>query len=53
MDVLGRNSIRVTLDIHTFVRLETQRSAIDCVGNALDDGRPGDDGCAGGVLAAV
>ena len=55
MEVLGHSSIRVTLDIYTFVRLETQRSAIDRVGEALGDGRPGDDdgGSAGGVLAAV
>jgi hypothetical protein len=45
----------VTLDIYTFVRLETQRAAIDRVGDALGDSAPGDDddGSTGGVLAAV
>jgi integrase len=55
MEVLGHSSIRVTLDIYTFVRLETQRAAIDRVGDALGDSAPGDDddGSTGGVLASV
>jgi hypothetical protein len=37
-----------------FVRLETQRAAIDRVGDALGDGpSDDDDGSTGGVLAAV
>lgn len=35
MEVLGHNSIRVTMDIYTFVRLDSQRPAFDRVGNAL------------------
>ncbi|MBO3673859.1 tyrosine recombinase XerC [Streptomyces sp. NEAU-YJ-81] len=35
MEVLGHSSIRVTMDIYTFVRLDSQRSAFDRVGNAL------------------
>ncbi|RBM05694.1 site-specific integrase, partial [Streptomyces sp. PT12] len=39
MEVLGHSSIRVTMDIYTFVRLDTQRDAFDRVGYALrDDG---------------
>ncbi|MEH0577303.1 tyrosine-type recombinase/integrase [Streptomyces sp. B21-108] len=55
MEVLGHSSIRVTMDIYTFVRLDSQRSAFDRVGDALrGDGNDGDDddGSAG-VLAAV
>ncbi|GAA4554231.1 tyrosine-type recombinase/integrase [Streptomyces collinus] len=37
MEVLGHSSIRVTMDIYTFVRLDSQRSAFDRVGNALRD----------------
>ncbi|MFD0393970.1 site-specific integrase [Streptomyces nogalater] len=35
MAVLGHSSIRVTMDIYTFVRLDSQRSAFDRVGQAL------------------
>ena len=35
MEVLGHSSIRVTMDIYTFVRLDTQRSAFDRVSDAL------------------
>ncbi|GHA02459.1 hypothetical protein ACFOOM_09850 [Streptomyces echinoruber] len=35
MEALGRGSIRVTMDIYTFVRLDSQRSAFDHVGDAL------------------
>ena len=44
MEVLGHSSIRVTMDIYTFVRLDSQRSAFDRVGDALrknDDSKPG------------
>ncbi|SES39669.1 hypothetical protein SAMN04487983_104871 [Streptomyces sp. yr375] len=44
MEVLGHSSIRVTMDIYTFVRLDSQRSAFDRVGDALrkdDDTKPG------------
>ncbi|GAA1289765.1 site-specific integrase [Streptomyces javensis] len=37
MEVLGHSSIRVTMDIYTFVRLDSQRSAFDRVGDALRD----------------
>ncbi|MFD5948150.1 tyrosine-type recombinase/integrase [Streptomyces collinus] len=37
MEVLGHSSIRVTMDIYTFVRLDSQRHAFDRVGNALRD----------------
>ncbi|GAB7032104.1 site-specific integrase [Streptomyces sp. NPDC021749] len=55
MEVLGHSSIRVTMDIYTFVRLDSQRSAFDRVGNALrGDGNPGDDdGGAAGVPVAI
>ncbi|WP_258044140.1 tyrosine-type recombinase/integrase [Streptomyces sp. SM11] len=53
MEVLGHSSIRVTMDIYTFVRLGSQRSAFDRVGDALrSDGNGRDDGAAG-VLVAV
>ncbi|MBD0739065.1 hypothetical protein BGM09_06465 [Streptomyces sp. CBMA29] len=58
MEVLGHSSIRVTMDIYTFVRLDTQRSAFDRVGDALaaddtnqTDGSDDDDGSAGMVAA--
>lgn len=35
MEILGHSSIRVTMDIYTFVRLDPQRSAFDRVGDAL------------------
>ncbi len=38
MEVLGHSSIRVTMDIYTFVRLDSQRSAFDRVGDALRGG---------------
>jgi hypothetical protein len=49
MEVLGHSSIRVTMDIYTFVRLDTQRAAFDRVGDALasdegDSNRSDDDG---------
>ncbi|AJZ82058.1 tyrosine-type recombinase/integrase [Streptomyces sp. AgN23] len=46
MEVLGHSSIRVTMDIYTFVRLDSQRSAFDRVGDALRDisGDDDDDG---------
>ncbi|MFD3498581.1 hypothetical protein ACFWWT_03420 [Streptomyces sp. NPDC058676] len=34
-EVLGHSSIRVTTDIYTFVRLDSQHSAFDRVGDAL------------------
>ncbi|WP_327422922.1 MULTISPECIES: tyrosine-type recombinase/integrase [unclassified Streptomyces] len=45
MEVLGHSSIRVTIDIYTFVRLDSQRSAFDRVGDALrgDSNGPDDD----------
>ena len=45
MEVLGHSSIRVTMDIYTFVRLDSQRSAFDRVGDALrgDGNGPDDD----------
>ncbi|WPB92202.1 site-specific integrase [Streptomyces malaysiensis] len=42
MEVLGHSSIRVTMDIYTFVRLDSQRSAFDRVGDALRDINDGD-----------
>jgi hypothetical protein len=56
MEVLGHSSIRVTIGIYTFVRLDTQRAAFDRVGEALaadDSNRPNDDDGTAGVLAAV
>ncbi|GAA1687709.1 site-specific integrase [Streptomyces yatensis] len=48
MEVLGHSSIRVTMDIYTFVRLDSQRSAFDRVGDALRDiNDDGDDGPSG------
>lgn len=49
MEVLGHSSIRVTMDIYTFVRLDSQRSAFDRVGDALRDisGDDDDDGPSG------
>jgi hypothetical protein len=49
------SSIRVTMDIYTFVRLDSQRSAFDRVGDALrgDGNGPDDDDGAAGVLVAV
>ncbi|MFE2440800.1 tyrosine recombinase XerC [Streptomyces sp. NPDC059426] len=49
MEVLGHSSIRVTMDIYTFVRLDSQRSAFDRVGDALRDisGSDDDDGPGG------
>ena len=35
MEVLGHSSIRVTMGIYTFVRLDTQRAAFDRVGDVL------------------
>ncbi|MFE7707142.1 tyrosine recombinase XerC [Streptomyces sp. NPDC057486] len=55
MEVLGHSSIRVTMDIYTFVRLDSQRSAFDRVGDALrGDGSDSDDnGSAGGSPVAI
>ena len=55
MEVLGHSSIRVTMDIYTFVRLDSQRSAFDRVGDALRSGSNGPDGDEGtaGVPVAV
>ncbi|MGA5375811.1 site-specific integrase [Streptomyces griseoincarnatus] len=55
MEVLGHSSIRVTMDIYTFVRLDSQRSAFDRVGDALrgDGNEPDDDDGATGVPVAV
>ncbi|KAK1180889.1 site-specific integrase [Streptomyces sp. NBS 14/10] len=54
MEVLGHSSIRVTMDIYTFVRIDSQRSAFDRVGAVLRDSNDGDDGDGlGGVLAIV
>ncbi|WP_431984736.1 hypothetical protein [Streptomyces qinglanensis] len=48
------SSIRVTMDIYTFVRLDSQRSAFDRVGDALRDINEGDDDDgASGVPARV
>lgn len=35
MEVLGHSPIRVTMDIHTLVRLDSQRLAFDRVGYAV------------------
>ncbi|MEU0189784.1 site-specific integrase [Streptomyces afghaniensis] len=55
MEVLGHSSIRVTMDIYTFVRLDSQRSAFDRVGDALrgDGNEPNDDDGPAGVPVAV
>ncbi|MFF8896080.1 tyrosine recombinase XerC [Streptomyces lydicus] len=55
MEVLGHSSIRVTMDIYTFVRLDSQRSAFDRVGDALrgDGIRPDDDDGTAGVPVTV
>ncbi|WP_240800389.1 MULTISPECIES: hypothetical protein [Streptomyces] len=55
MEVLGHSSIRVTMDIYTFVRLDSQRYAFDRVGDALrgDGNEPDDDGGAVGVPVAI
>ncbi|MFG2121644.1 tyrosine-type recombinase/integrase [Streptomyces sp. NPDC048710] len=55
MEFLGHSSIRVTMDIYTFVRLDSQRSAFDRVGDALrgDDNGPDDDDGAAGVFVVV
>lgn len=55
MEVLCHSSIRVTMDIYSFVRLDSQRSAFDRVGDALrgdGKGSDDDDGTTG-ALAAV
>jgi integrase len=55
MEVLGHSSIRVTMDIYTFVRLDSQRSAFDRVGEVLrsDGNDPDDDDGAAGDPVAV
>ncbi|MGW2258737.1 tyrosine-type recombinase/integrase [Streptomyces sp. NPDC001780] len=40
MEVLGHSSIRVTMNIYTFVRLDSQRSAFERVGDALRSDGP-------------
>lgn len=53
MEVLGHSSIRVTMDVYTFVRLDAQRSAFARMGSVLGDGNgPEDDDRAGKVRAA-
>lgn len=55
VEVLSHSSIRVTMDIYTFVRLDSQRSAFDRVGDALrgDGNDPNDDDGASGVPPTV
>lgn len=55
MEVLGHSSIRVTMDIYTFVQLDSQRSAFDRVRDALrgDSNGSDDDGGTAGVPVAV
>ncbi|MFJ7181527.1 tyrosine-type recombinase/integrase [Streptomyces massasporeus] len=55
MEVLGHSSILMTMDIYTFVRLDSQRSAFDRVGDALrgDDNDSDDDDGAAGVPVAI
>ncbi|QKW51059.1 tyrosine recombinase XerC [Streptomyces buecherae] len=53
MEVLGHSSIRVTMDVYTFVRLDSQRSAFDRVADALRDGSDEDDDGLSGVPARV
>lgn len=55
MEVLGHSSIRVTMDIYTFVQLDSQRSAFDRVGDALkgDATGPDDDDGTAGIPVAV
>ncbi|MFE4421613.1 tyrosine recombinase XerC [Streptomyces sp. NPDC056817] len=50
MEVPGHSSIRVTMDLYTFVRLDSQRSAFDRVGDAL---RGDDQGLSGVVISVV
>ncbi|MCX5422023.1 hypothetical protein [Streptomyces sp. NBC_00078] len=52
---LGHSPIHATMDIHTFVRLDSQRSEFDRVGDALrgDANGPADDDGANGVPAAM
>ncbi|ADI08377.1 integrase [Streptomyces bingchenggensis BCW-1] len=38
MERLGHSSIHMTMDIYTFVRLESPRSAFDRMGDAPRDG---------------
>ncbi|MFF3208124.1 hypothetical protein [Streptomyces sp. NPDC002962] len=54
MEVLGHSSIRVPMDIYTFVRLDSRRSAFDRVGDALrgeGNDSDDDDGAAGAPVA--
>ncbi|WP_405599702.1 site-specific integrase [Streptomyces sp. NBC_01410] len=56
MEVLGHSSIRVTMDVYTFVRLDTQRAAFDRVSDALagiDGNRPDSDDDSTGAIAAI
>ncbi|MFD9862250.1 tyrosine-type recombinase/integrase [Streptomyces alboflavus] len=56
MEVLGHSSIRVTMDIYTFVRLDTQRAAFDRVADALaasDGNGPDDDDGTASVPVAI
>ncbi|MEU7317637.1 site-specific integrase [Streptomyces sp. NPDC007083] len=43
MQLLGHSSIRVTMDIYTFVRLDEQRDAIGRLGDALSEDTDRDD----------
>lgn len=55
MEVLGHSSIRVTMDVYTFVRLDTQRAALGRIGDALSGGDgngSGDGDGASGVSTA-
>ncbi|MCB5910806.1 integrase [Streptomyces pinistramenti] len=55
MEVLGHGPIRLTMDVYAFVRLDSQRSAFDRVGDALrrDGNPPDDDDGAAGLPAAI
>ncbi|MDH6569245.1 integrase [Streptomyces sp. SAI-117] len=55
MEVLGHSSIRVTMDIYTFVRLDSQRSAFNRVGEVLrnDGSEPGEDDGAADASVAI
>jgi hypothetical protein len=56
MEVLGHSSIRVTMDVYTFVWPDTQRAAFDRVSDALagvDGNRPDGDDDTAGVIAAI
>ncbi|MEV0480667.1 site-specific integrase [Streptomyces sp. NPDC050508] len=54
MEVLGHSTIRVTMDVYTFVRLDSQRSAFDRVGAVLrgEGNDPDDDDSRAGTPVA-